>query len=116
MYGDNTKSLILDGIRESRQENLTEIIHHCINDINVPLRPDDIENAYRIGRFEEKQTRPRPVKVTFHDPTIRDQIFYFKPDSGTQLGLSPYEYTKKKERISGSDVLNLDKQQPPPKD
>ena len=50
----------------------------CINEIGIPLTPEDIESVYRIGKFSAKRTRPRPVKLTFTDRTKRDQVFIFK--------------------------------------
>ena len=78
MFGDVSRSLILDGIRESRQENLYEIVHHCINDMGVPLTLNDIESVSRIGVRENLNRKPRPVKLVLKDQTIRDQIFHFK--------------------------------------
>ena len=50
MYGDTTRTFILDGINETPQENLIEISIRCMNDIGIPLTWDDIENVIRIGK------------------------------------------------------------------
>ena len=78
MYGDTTRTLILDGITETPKENLGEISIRCMNDIGIPLNWDDIEDVCRIGRPDKNRKWPRPVKLTLKDPSIRDQIFYFK--------------------------------------
>ena len=78
MYGDSTRALIIDGIHETRGENLGEIILHCINDIGVKLAHDDIEEVFRIGKRDTSRQWPRPIKLVLKDQLIRDQIFIFK--------------------------------------
>ena len=78
IYGDTTKTVIIDGLVEDKQENLGEIITRCVNEIGIPLTLPDIDNVFRIGRFNPNRDRPRPVKVTLRDRTKRDQIFIFK--------------------------------------
>ena len=78
MYGDTTRSLIIDGLCETRHENLGEVLLHCINDIGVYLGPNDIENAFRIGKNDQTRKWPRPIKLILRDQTKRDQIFIFK--------------------------------------
>ena len=78
MFGDTTRTLILDGINETPGENLGEISIRCMNDIGIPLNWDDIESVCRIGRPVKNRKWPRPVKLTLRDPSIRDQIFFFK--------------------------------------
>ena len=78
MYGDTTKTLIIDGINEDHYESLEEIIVQCANEIGVPLALTDIVDAYRIGKSNPSRKWPRPVKVTLSDQTKRDQIFIFK--------------------------------------
>ena len=78
MFGDSSFSLIFDGIREMRHENLYELVHHCVTDMGIPMNISDIESVTRLGIREEVVKRPRPIKVILKDQTIRDQIFYFK--------------------------------------
>ena len=78
MYGDTSRSLIIDGLYETRHENLGEILLHCINDVGVYLGPDDIEDAFRIGKNYQNRKWPRPVKLILRYQTKRDQIFIFK--------------------------------------
>ena len=78
MYGDTNKSLIVNGLRETRHENLGEVLLHCINDIEIQIGPNDIEKVHRIGKFDRKSKRPRPVKIVLRDQTKRDQILIFK--------------------------------------
>ena len=85
MYGDTTRTLILDGINENPNENLGEISIRCMNDIGIPLNWDDIENVIRIGKTNKNRKWPRPVKLTLKDPSVRDQILYFK----SRFSLSP---------------------------
>ena len=70
--------LLIVLIRHSIHHYLFEIIHHCVNDIGIPLSFDDIESATRIGGSEEGKIRPRPVKLVLYDQNVRDQIFHFK--------------------------------------
>ena len=78
MYGDTTRTLIVDGIKENAQENLKQIMLRCINEMGVPITPEDIVNVERIGRFSKNRKWPRPVKIILTDQTIRDQIYIFK--------------------------------------
>ena len=78
MYGDTTKTLVIDGIPDRIEENLGEIILRCINEIGITLLPDDIESVYRISNTNPDKKWPRPVKLTLKDQTKRDQIFIFK--------------------------------------
>ena len=78
MYGDTSRSIILDGIREDQNEILRDIANHCINDMGIPITQADIENVFRIGKFDRNRSRPRPVKLVLADQTVRDQIFLFK--------------------------------------
>ena len=77
MYGDTKKTLILDGVQEIEQ-NLEELMIRCAREIGIPLTPADIDSSYRIGKYNPKKDRPRPVKITLKDQTKRDQIFIFK--------------------------------------
>ena len=78
MYGDTTHTLIIDRIKENAQENLKQIMLHCINEIGVPVTPEDIVNVERIGRFSKNRKWPHQVKITLTDETKRDQIYIFK--------------------------------------
>ena len=78
MFGDTTRTLILDGLPETPNENLGEIIILCMNDIGVPSNWDDIEEILKIGRVNKDRPWPRAVKITLKDHSIRDQIFFFK--------------------------------------
>ena len=77
MYGDTTKSLILDGVREKQNESLRDIAWECIIDIGIPITQADIENVFRIGKPDKNRSRPRPIKLVLRDQTVRDQIFLF---------------------------------------
>ena len=78
MYGDTSRALIIDGIHETKHENLREIISHCVNEIGVQLAHDDIEDVFRIGKSDTSRQWPRPIKLILKDQTKRDQIFIFK--------------------------------------
>ena len=62
MYGDTTKTLIIDGINKDHYESLEEIIVQCANEIGVPLALTDIVDAYKIERSNPSRKWPRPVK------------------------------------------------------
>ena len=74
----STPTLIVDGITENAQENLKQIMLRCINEVGVPVTPEDIVNVERIGRFSKNRKWPRPVKITLADQTKRDQIYILK--------------------------------------
>ena len=57
------RSIIISGIRENPMENLMLIVLDMANDIGINLKSCEIERVYRIGAWEEKMTRPRPVKM-----------------------------------------------------
>ena len=78
MFGDTTRTLIFDGIRETQHGNMGEIIIHCMMDIGIPLNFDDIEDVARIGKPYKNCKFPRPIKVTLKDTSIREQILFFK--------------------------------------
>ena len=59
IYGDTTRGLFLNGIKENAQENLEEIMLHCIKEIGVPVNHNDFVNAERIGKFNENRKWPR---------------------------------------------------------
>ena len=46
--------------------------------MEIPIIQADIENVYRIGKFDRNRSRPRPVKLVLFEQTVRDQIFLFK--------------------------------------
>ena len=78
MYGDTTRTLVFDGLKEFVDENLSETVVSCFNDISVPLIPTDIINVCTIGKRDPNRARPRPVKLTLKEQTKRDQVFIFK--------------------------------------
>ena len=46
--------------------------------MEIPITLADIENVFRIGKFDKNRSRPRPIKLVVFDQTVRDQIFFFK--------------------------------------
>ena len=78
MFGDTSRSIIVDRVAEKMDENLKEIMVACFHDINLDINGVDIEFIERIGTFDKNKRWPRPVKITFRDSTIRDQVLYFK--------------------------------------
>ena len=51
MFGDPTRSLIIDGLSENMFETLGETIVRCVKEIGVELTPNDIESVHRIGKI-----------------------------------------------------------------
>ena len=72
------RSIILSGIRENQWENLMLLILDLTREIGINMRPADIEKVFRIGEWDPRQPRPRPVKCVFYDEIKRDQVLYFK--------------------------------------
>ena len=72
------RSVIISCVREFKGENLKLMVLDIVNEIGLNLKPEEIENVYRIGDENAKRTSPRPVKCVLYDVVRRDQILYFK--------------------------------------
>ena len=46
--------------------------------MGIKIDPDDIEVAFRLGKYDKSKPRPRPVKLVLKDEVLRDQVFLFK--------------------------------------
>ena len=78
LFGDTSKSIVIDHVRENITEELKKLVIRCFHDINIDVSEEDVTNVERIGAYNPKNRRPRPVKVTFKESGVRDQILYFK--------------------------------------
>ena len=71
------RSLIINGVIESRNENLAALCLKFVREMDIDIQPEDIEVAYRLGTDPSKY-RPRPVKLVLKNEILRDQIYHFK--------------------------------------
>ena len=46
-------------------------------EIGIQMRPADIEKIFRIGEWDPRSPRPRPVKCVFYDELEHDQVLYW---------------------------------------
>ena len=68
-------SLLIEGIYENRQGNLTCIVKQIAFDALIQVLDRDIMEVFRLGRFNQKDKRPRSIKVTFTTRSMRDNMF-----------------------------------------
>ena len=69
------KNLVVDGLYESPVEDLRHIVVHMCHDMNVPISPEEIEEAKRIGPPDPTRRWPRPVRVIFSSEATRVRIY-----------------------------------------
>lgn len=104
------KNLIIDGIKEEKEENIKEKTKEIIQThLDVNLHDEDITTIKRIGKH--KQTSPRKVLISFNNTDKRNKIYkdriklghvegneiYFNedlPDSKAQLFKQVREFKK----------------------
>ena len=98
LFGDTSKTLIIDHIREKVQEDLVKIVLQCFREIHIDLVPADIVKIERIRVHEPNRRRPRPVKVTFAETGTRDQVFYFKSRLKYSDGFKEFKISKEEPR------------------
>ncbi|CAH2092605.1 unnamed protein product [Euphydryas editha] len=70
---EKERNLEIAGLEMQEKENIKNVVTKIAEKLN--LNPDDVEDAKRVGgnKYNEKQQRPRPVVVTLHTKTARDQ-------------------------------------------
>lgn len=58
------------------QENLLDTVLKVINDkLNITCEERDIENVFRVGKYDADSARPRTIVVNFSNGIIRTKIF-----------------------------------------
>ena len=68
-------SLLIEGVYENQQESLSNIVMQIAHDASIQVLDRDIVEVFRLGRFNQKEKRPRSIKVTFATCTMRNNIF-----------------------------------------
>ena len=94
MFGDTTKTVIVDRVRERENENLRNVMLECFRDMHLNIEDKDIENVVRIGAYNKNKRWPRPVKISFVDSAARDQILYFKTRVKQTAFFSDFQFSK----------------------
>ncbi|XP_022824501.1 uncharacterized protein LOC111357820 [Spodoptera litura] len=64
----------INGIPESRSENLVTTVIQLSKVIENPLTKEDINHAVRVAKISNDNPRPRPVIVKLRNPRSRDDI------------------------------------------
>ena len=78
LFGDTTKTIIVDKVAEKEGENLRNVIVDCFKDIYLNIEDSDIEYIERIGVYNKNKKWPRPVKVSFYEQAVRDQVLFYR--------------------------------------
>ena len=68
-------SLLIEGVYENQHESLTNIVKQIAHDASIQVLDRDVVEVFRLGRFNQKEKRPRSIKVTFATRTMRNNIF-----------------------------------------
>ena len=58
-------SLLIEGVPKSNHKNTKQIVKQIAFDAKVNLQDKDIIEVFRMGRYNQKEKRPRSIKVTF---------------------------------------------------
>ena len=67
------KNIIIAGVTERRDERLKYLTLEILSNTNIPLTPNDKEQAVRVGAYRQRGP-PRPILVKFWDVSDRDQV------------------------------------------
>ena len=67
--------VLLEGVYENQQESLTNIVKQIAHDASIQVLDRDVVEVFRLGHFNQKEKRPRSIKVTFATRKMRNKIF-----------------------------------------
>ena len=73
-------SLLIEGVPESYHEDTKQIVKQIAFDAKVNLQDKDINEVFRMGKFNQKDKRPRSIKVTFASRTTRNTVYQNRMD------------------------------------
>ncbi|CAK1551911.1 unnamed protein product [Leptosia nina] len=65
-------NIIINGIPETKSENLFDTVCKIANSVDCPLLPNDLHHVTRISKNKESSSRPRSVVVKLQSPLLRD--------------------------------------------
>ena len=68
-------SLLIEGVPESQNEDVKKIAQQIAFDARVQLHTTEITEAYRLGKFNAKEKRPRSIKITLTSRNQRNLIY-----------------------------------------
>ena len=67
--------LLIEGVPESYHEETKQIAKQIAFDAEVNLQNKDIIEVFRMGRFNQKEKRPRSIKVKFAFRSTRNTVY-----------------------------------------
>ena len=73
-------SLLIEGVPESYHEDTKQIAKQIAFDAKVNLQDKDIIKVFRMGGFNQKEKRPRSIKVTFASRSKRNTVYQNRTD------------------------------------
>ena len=68
-------SLLFEGIPENKSENLKSLVRQICFDAGQIISDNDITEAYRMGKYNQHDKRPRTIKATFLNRSTRNQVY-----------------------------------------
>ena len=68
-------SLLIERVQEHRQECLISIGKQIAYDATIQVHDRDIVEVFRLEHFNQKEKRPRSIKVIFTARNMRDNLF-----------------------------------------
>ena len=69
------QNIKIDGINEQHNEDLTQEILKLAGAMGSSCQPTDIDGMYRMGRFQDKQTKLRTIMIRFKTKQARHEFF-----------------------------------------
>lgn len=71
------RNIRLDGKKETQNENLKSAVLELSSDLGLTdITMADIEAAYRVGKPNQQNTRPRTILITFNTERLRNKFFF----------------------------------------
>ena len=68
-------NLIIDGIQEADNENLSNTVSELLRDLSVNFGVEQIDNVFRTGLKRDNNKRPRPILVKLRSAHLKGEIF-----------------------------------------
>ena len=68
-------TLLIDGVNERDNKRPRAVIEALLKDLGVTFKDSDIRTAYRLGPVRTGVSRPRSIKITFANSSIKGEIF-----------------------------------------
>ena len=71
---DYSKCIIIEGVSETLEVNLYDIVVDIMDELNITLHYWEINHAERIGRFSPNRNWPRPIRLSLVSDWKRDYL------------------------------------------